>query len=183
MGGGQTSEGKRCLNGRTQGHKDTRTDTQKYIQRWCPPKNVKIHNVWFGFYQRRVRASFLFAFCISCPQRAALWLNIFQPHIIILKCLSTKFIQQYSSTITNHITKDLQLKSELLGIPIVRPYWVCYFIYVYWYDILSQVSRVIRRCLSLVRWDKLCSSEGWEPPHWLMWGSAPNTGGEVTPCQ
>ena len=50
-------------------------------------------------------------------------------------------------------------------------------------DILSQVTwKVFLSCLSLVRRGKLCSSDGWEPPHWLMWGSAPKAGGEVTPC-
>ena len=42
------------------------------------------------------------------------------------------------------------------------------------YEILSQVSwKVILRCLSLVRQGKLCSSDGWEPLHWLMRGSGP----------
>ena len=32
-----------------------------------------------------------------------------------------------------------------------------------------------------MRRGELCSADGWEPPHWLMWGSAPKAGGEVTP--
>ena len=42
--------------------------------------------------------------CISCPQRAAPWLNIFYPHNIFLRLLGPKVMQEYSTTTTKYIT-------------------------------------------------------------------------------
>ena len=45
--------------------------------------------------------------------------------------LITKFLQEYLSTITNYISKVIQLKSKLFEIPTVRPYNFYSFIYLY----------------------------------------------------